>query len=310
VSQDSDDHANDQPNTKTISGKCKDITKGQVILWEAIIGAWVIGTSIIGGGLLSYHLTAAGISLCFCAISSLFYGIFLHYKHKFRGSKRPSQIALLLFFSINCLMVGFAPVSFTDYFSTQLERFHVTLLDSLVSGNPLEKAKFTQFVVYAPQAPTSGPHPIQFMAFFMVENEQPLNATVTGFQLEGARYARGPWTQLCPVSVVGRGLYLASDLKKAVPLSTDNFLDYTLFGKTMQPEAPISGWGAWECNGKCPISFLRVTLQEASGKSSSQILNLNSRSSKYAGIGGTLSSLPGFMDLTRGSVSIAPECLR
>lgn len=293
-----------KPNRKT-NNEIK-ITKEYLGFFERFLAAWVAIATIVSAICFGYHDSFSGWMFVGAVVVTLIYGLHLYRRHVMKGEARLSISAALTTIIANALILGSIATSEIYRRIPTVERFHFSSSTAIISN--LNRFSATPFraVALGPKVPVA--RPIQLLLETTIANLQPSAAHILGYSLEISDSAQGPWTTLCPVSMLGRTLVWAHDPTEAKILKTDNFLDTRLLDKTLKPRDVISGWSAWECPNTCGFGFYRITLRDAAGNHSSGIVEQPTKNLREASIGGDLDVTGQSIDISRATTKFEPNC--
>lgn len=252
----------EHPNQKNYNQNCRYISPERADFITYVLGAWVILLICLCGYFLSDHSYTPGMSLLTAAVIALIYAGYIILSHKVRKSHILSITPLSSYILSSGICLGVAAAWASGFLSSKTDIISAQIITQLSPINIESLQDATPFIFYPNRTSPRGVVPAQIMLYMSIENAQSTPIRVTSFHLESAAAEKGPWTELCPISVNGRTMASIEPIDKSAIMLDDNFLDFSLIQKTLEPHRAIEGWSAWQCAGKCATAFFRAQFQD------------------------------------------------
>jgi hypothetical protein len=124
--------------------------------------------------------------------------------------------------------------------------------------------------------------PAQLAIFIEIVNLQPVSAIVRAYKVEAVSIKTKNWIKLIRVDVRFGDVFFCfqgQDPHHAKKVDTHNALDYLLPDKTIPSHDAVRGWAFFELPEDIdPNEPIRITVEDASGMTASQITSLEPRS--------------------------------
>ena len=305
IGNESNRNSNAYPSGHRKSNQNRKITKGKAAFIEAATAAWV--GLIFVWRVFTYQDTLSTILLSAPITATILYGLYMHYWHRVQGNTKLSILPLVLFFTVNAFFLGMVLAYEVGKRMPNVERLHFSSGTAIFSI--LDRTHSTPFraVGNGPNGPIATP--IQLLLYTTIANVHPSNIHIVGYSIDVSNSGAGPWTTLCPVSMMGRTLLWATDPSNAFTIKTDNFLDFILLDRKMAVDEVVSGWSAWECPESCKFSLYRMTIRDASGTRTSSVVQPDKNGAKFeAALDAGLHIAAGRTDISAVPITFDPTC--